>query len=105
MLTPLIREWMLTVGGGRALDHVYYFRDGVSQGQFDHVLEQEIYNIKSIFIKLTQERWTGKFTVVIVNKRHHLWAFPKPGDRNSADRNGNSLPGTIIKRDVTSPHD
>ncbi|KAL4911561.1 hypothetical protein BDW74DRAFT_143177 [Aspergillus multicolor] len=28
MLTPLIREWMLTVGDGRAPDNVYYFRDG-----------------------------------------------------------------------------
>ncbi|KAI9929068.1 hypothetical protein ASPWEDRAFT_128423 [Aspergillus wentii DTO 134E9] len=105
MLTPLVREWMSTVGEGRAPDHVYYFRDGVSTGQFEQVLQQEVFDMKSIFMKLTQDQWKGKFTVVIANKRHHLRAFPKPGDRNSADRNGNPLPGTLIEKDVTSPHD
>lgn len=105
MLTPLVREWMATVGGGRAPDNVYYFRDGVSTGQFEQVLSQEVFDMKSIFMKLTQDQWKGKFTVVVANKRHHLRAFPKPGDRNSADRNGNPLPGTLIEKDVTSPHD
>ncbi|KKK16353.1 hypothetical protein P175DRAFT_0477219 [Aspergillus ochraceoroseus IBT 24754] len=105
ILTPLIREWMSTVGGGRAPEHVYYFRDGVSTGQFEHVLNQEVFDMKSIFMNLTNNLWKGKFTVVIANKRHHLRAFPKPGDRNSADKNGNPLPGTLIERDVTSPHD
>ena len=105
MLTPLVREWMATVGGGRAPENVYYFRDGVSGGQFEHVLNQELLNMRSIFMKLTQDQWKGKFTVVIANKRHHLRAFPKPGDRNSGDKNGNPLPGTLVARDVTSPHD
>ncbi|KAI9370101.1 ribonuclease H-like domain-containing protein [Aspergillus egyptiacus] len=105
MLTPLIREWMSTVGGGRAPENVYYFRDGVSAGEFEQVLQQEILDIKSIFMRLTQDQWKGKFTVVIANKRHHLRAFPRPNDRNAADRNGNPLPGTLIEKDVTSPHD
>ncbi|OJJ51616.1 hypothetical protein ASPZODRAFT_435068 [Penicilliopsis zonata CBS 506.65] len=105
ILLPLVREWMSTVGQGRAPDHVYYFRDGVSSGQFQHVLEKEVLDMRSIFMQLTQDQWKGKFTVVVANKRHHLRAFPKPGDRNSADRNGNPLPGTLISRDVTSPHD
>ncbi|KAL2809793.1 Piwi domain-containing protein [Aspergillus granulosus] len=105
MLTPLVREWMSTVGQGRAPDNVYYFRDGVSAGEFQHVLQQEVLDIKAIFMKLTGEQWKGKFTVVIANKRHHLRAFPRPNDRNSADKNGNPLPGTLIERDVTSPHD
>lgn len=105
MLTPLLREWMSTVGEGRAPDHVYFFRDGVSQGQFEQVLKEEVVNMKAILMKLTRNMWKGKFTVVIGNKRHHIRAFPKPGDRNTADRNGNPLPGTLIERDVTSPHD
>lgn len=105
MLTPLIREWMSTVGGGRAPDHVYYFRDGVSTGQFAQVLEREVLDMRAIFMELTNQQWKGKFTVVIANKRHHIRAFPKPNDRNAADRNGNPLPGTLISRDVTSPFD
>ncbi|KAL4924314.1 putative eukaryotic translation initiation factor eIF-2C4 [Aspergillus undulatus] len=105
MLTPLIREWMATVGGGKAPENIYYFRDGVSEGEVQHVLREEVPNIKSILMKLTQDQFKGKFTVVIANKRHHLRAFPKPNDRNSADKNGNPLPGTLVERDVTSPHD
>ncbi|THC99021.1 hypothetical protein EYZ11_001495 [Aspergillus tanneri] len=105
MLTPLVREWMSTVGQGRAPERVYYFRDGVSTGQFEQVLQQEVFDIKGIFMKLTQDQWKGKFTVVIANKRHHLRAFPRFGDRNSADKNGNPLPGTLIAKDITSPHD
>ncbi|KAL2842342.1 Piwi domain-containing protein [Aspergillus pseudoustus] len=105
MLTPLVREWMSTVGGGRAPDNVYYFRDGVSSGEYQHVLNQEVLDIKAVFMKLTGEQWKGKFTVVIANKRHHLRAFPRPGDRNASDKNGNPLPGTLIERDVTSPYD
>ncbi|KAK1145566.1 Protein argonaute [Aspergillus melleus] len=105
MLTPLVREWMSTVGQGRAPERVYYFRDGVSTGQFEHVLNDEVFSMKSIFMQLTQDQWKGKFTVVIANKRHHLRAFPRAGDRNSADKNGNPLPGTLIEKDVTSPHD
>lgn len=58
--------------------------------------------MKSIFMKLTQDQWKGKFTVVVANKRHHIRAFP---DKSVADRNLNPLPGTLIERDVTSPHD
>ncbi|EAU35074.1 conserved hypothetical protein [Aspergillus terreus NIH2624] len=110
MLTPLVREWMSTVGGGRAPSNVYYFRDGVSTGQFEHVLQQEVFNMKAIFMKLTQEQWKGKFTVVVANKRHHLRAFPRVGNptldkKSMADKNGNPVPGTLIERDVTSPHD
>jgi eukaryotic translation initiation factor 2C len=105
MLTPLVREWMSTVGRGNAPENVYYFRDGVSAGEFQHVLQQEVLDIKAIFMRLTDDKWKGKFTVVVANKRHHLRAFPRPNDRNSADKNGNPLPGTLVERDVTSPHD
>ncbi|GMG04463.1 unnamed protein product [Aspergillus oryzae] len=105
MLTPLVREWMSTVGQGRAPENVYYFRDGVSEGEREKILKQEVLDIKSIFMKLTQDTWKGKFTVVIANKRHHIRAFPRPTDRNAADKNGNPLPGLLIEKDVTSPHD
>ncbi|OGM41385.1 eukaryotic translation initiation factor 2c [Aspergillus bombycis] len=105
MLTPLVREWMSTVGQGRAPENVYYFRDGVSEGEREKILKQEVLDMKSIFMKLTQDKWKGKFTVIIANKRHHIRAFPKPNDRNAADKNGNPLPGLLIEKDVTSPHD
>ena len=74
-------------------------------GQFAHVLQSEVPNIKSVVMEACSQQRNGKFTVVIANKRHHIRAFPNLGDRNSSDRNGNALPGTLISRDVTSPHD
>ncbi|BCR96143.1 putative eukaryotic translation initiation factor eIF-2C4 [Aspergillus luchuensis] len=105
MLAPLVREWITTIGQGRAPKYVYYFRDGVSSGQFEHVLNQEVINIKSVITQHNMNQWDGKITVVVANKRHHLRAFPKSGDRNAADKNGNPLPGILIEKDVTSPHD
>lgn len=49
LLTPLFREWQATVGQGRMPLHVMYFRDGVSEGQFQHVLQQEIRDLKRIW--------------------------------------------------------
>lgn len=52
MLAPLFREWMSTVGKGRMPQHIMYFRDGVSEGQYQHVLQQEIVYIKRCWRKL-----------------------------------------------------
>lgn len=49
MLRPLIQNWQENVGGGRLPDHVYYFRDGVSEGAYQKVLTQEVADIKRIF--------------------------------------------------------
>jgi eukaryotic translation initiation factor 2C len=106
MLSPLFREWVMTIGQGRVPQNLYYFRDGVSEGQFQHVLQQEIPFIKGILKEINQGNdWQGKITVVVASKRHHIRAFPDPGDRSAADRNGNPLPGTLVEKDVTSPRD
>ncbi|KAG5287396.1 eukaryotic translation initiation factor 2c [Histoplasma capsulatum G186AR] len=105
MLSPLFREWSATIGQGRIPQNIYYFRDGVSDGEFQQVLQQEIPFIKSLLKEFNKGvEWGGKVTVVVASKRHHIRAFPQPGDRNAADKNGNALPGTLIERDVTSPH-
>ncbi|KAI4251669.1 MAG: hypothetical protein L6R42_008287, partial [Xanthoria sp. 1 TBL-2021] len=49
MLTPLFRHWTANVSGGRLPDHVYYFRDGVSETQFLNVIKYEVADIKEIW--------------------------------------------------------
>lgn len=49
MVLPLVRNWIVGPGQGRLPDHVYYFRDGVSEGQFQHVLQQEVHDMKVAF--------------------------------------------------------
>ncbi|KAL8776952.1 MAG: hypothetical protein Q9213_008068 [Squamulea squamosa] len=124
MLTPLFRHWTANVSGGRLPDHVYYFRDGVSEGQFLNVIKYEVANIKEIWNEMVTPKagekphevsdgtdiqtmmssidansMQVKFTVVVAEKRHHIRFFPgKAGDENQ-----NPLPGTIVEHDVTHP--
>lgn len=46
MLIPLFEQWIQKVGGGQGPSHIYYFRDGVSEGQYLHVLEREVKQMK-----------------------------------------------------------
>jgi eukaryotic translation initiation factor 2C len=104
LLTPLARRWMNDVGGGRIPQHIYYIRDGVSEGQYAHVLNQEVPHIKAVMNACNNNQvWEGKLTVVIASKRHHIRAFPI--SRDAQDQKGNPLPGCLIERDVTTPNE
>ena len=46
MMLPLFEQWITKVGGGRGPGHIYYFRDGVSEGQYAHVLNNELADMK-----------------------------------------------------------
>lgn len=103
ILGPLLQTWMSDVGGGRPPAQIYYMRDGVSEGQFVQVMQEEVPHIRAVLNKLAGGSWTGKLTVIIASKRHHIRAFPAKGP--DSDQNGNPLPGTLIERDVTTPQE
>ena len=107
MMRPLCREWMGRVSGGRLPQHIIFLRDGVSEGQYEHVLQQEVKDIRNIWALLDESAGRKaanemKFTVVVASKRHHIRFFPSRGGPNG-DRNGNPCPGTLVERDVTHP--
>lgn len=79
---------------------ILYFRDGVSEGQYQEVLESELHDIKES-CKILQPDYNPKVTITICSKRHHFRFFPS--DKNASDRNGNPVPGTIVERDITHP--
>lgn len=54
MLRPLVQHWCEDVSGGRVPTHVYYFRDGVSEGQYGAVLRDEIGELKKVFASFGQ---------------------------------------------------
>lgn len=56
MLTPLIEHWKRTIGNGRIPNQVYYFRDGVSAGQYQAVLKFEVEVMKLLFAKLGRDK-------------------------------------------------
>ena len=99
LLPPMVNRWRETVGAGQVPDEVLYFRDGVSEGQYRHVLDQELRDLKAYFKSINPGK-LPKFLVIIASKRHHIRFFPPQGQ---GDRNGNPIPGTLVERGVTHP--
>ncbi|KAI9823313.1 MAG: hypothetical protein M1832_002537 [Thelocarpon impressellum] len=102
MVMPQVKNWIDNVGGRVPPEHVYYFRDGVSEGQYQHVLQQEVRDMKLAF-QARYPSWKPKFIVVVASKRHHIRFFPNPNDKAAGDVNMNPLPGTLVEKDVTHP--
>ncbi|KAL0948418.1 hypothetical protein HGRIS_010999 [Hohenbuehelia grisea] len=81
---------------------VLVYRDGVSEGQFNIVIDDELRSIKEAF----QETQTPKgpyqpqLTIVICGKRHHTRFYPT--EAVNADKDGNPRPGTVVDRGVTA---
>ena len=76
------------------------FRDGVSEGQFEMVLNKEIAAIQRACFSLHPEYQPG-ITYFVAQKRHHTRFFPE--NHKDALRNGNVLPGTVVDTDITHP--
>ncbi|KXT16422.1 hypothetical protein AC579_5117 [Pseudocercospora musae] len=96
-LKPLLQSWMQNVGGGKVPQRIIYLRDGVSEGQYQHVLQQEVNDMKQL---LKQAGPVPQFVVVVGSKRHNVRFFPEKGDRN-----GNAFPGTLVESGVTNPYE
>lgn len=99
MLKPMFQYWTTNVNNGKFPQRIVYFRDGVSEGQYQHVLEQEVRDIKAL-IKTANPAANPQFLVIVGGKRHHVRFFPEKGDRN-----GNPLPGTLVESGVTHPYE
>ncbi|KAJ7904584.1 argonaute-like protein [Mycena olivaceomarginata] len=82
--------------GTTAPKRMIFYRDGVSEGQFKQVLEQELPLIKNACASL---KINPKITILVVGKRHHFL----PMSARDADRSGNCKAGTVVDRDVAHP--
>ncbi|KAI0487057.1 Piwi domain-containing protein [Xylaria cf. heliscus] len=100
MFPPLLKHWISI--HKTAPTHVYYFRDGIDEGQFQAVIETELNEIRRVFRECNAGN--PKFTAIIATKRHHIRFFPRPGDPTTGDKNANPLPGTLVERDATHPY-
>ncbi|PPQ91938.1 hypothetical protein CVT25_000981 [Psilocybe cyanescens] len=76
-----------------------FFRDGVSEGQFKHVLDDELPLIQEACKELGIN---PTITLIVVGKRHHNQLFPIG---RTDDRSGNCPAGSVIDREITHPTD
>ncbi|KAF3330154.1 hypothetical protein FCM35_KLT05485 [Carex littledalei] len=101
----MIRELLIAFLGATRLKpaRIIFYRDGVSEGQFNHVLLYEMDAIRKACQSL-EEGYLPKVTFVVVQKRHHTRLFPEVhGRRDMTDKSGNILPGTVVDKMICHP--
>ncbi|MCO5598302.1 hypothetical protein L7F22_052394 [Adiantum nelumboides] len=83
-------------------ERVVMFMDGVSEGQFEMVLQDELHAMKEAMVAVGGPNYMPKITWIVVQKRHHTRLFP--GDQNK-DKSNNVMPGTVVDSVITHPHE
>ncbi|KAI5464622.1 ribonuclease H-like domain-containing protein [Mariannaea sp. PMI_226] len=82
----------------RLPENIVIFRDGVSEGQFTQVLDDELPLIRAAF-QSKYKKAAPQLTIVVSVKRHHTRFYPT--NEKDALRNGNVRNGTVVDRGVT----
>ncbi|XP_069693993.1 protein argonaute-2-like isoform X2 [Periplaneta americana] len=80
---------------------IIFFRDGVSEGQFQQVLNSELTAIKRACMSLDSE-YKPRITFLVVQKRHHTRFFPTRREDEDG-RNRNVPPGLVVDEQITHP--
>lgn len=90
---------------GKLPKKLLYYRDGVSEGQFQEVMGSELQAMYDACQAMSPEyRKTVKITLIVVQKRHHTRFFP--GNSGIGDRRNNNVPaGTIVDTQITHPNE
>lgn len=82
--------------------NILVYRDGVSESQYQQVLEEELEEMQKVSRELytkAEESWP-RYTLIIVGKRHHTRFFPPENHRHS-DSYGNPKRGLVVDRNIT----
>lgn len=82
-------------------ENILIYRDGVSEGQYQLLLDQELPLIRNACARVYPSTKKGfpKISIIVCGKRHHTRFYPTKEDE--ADRSSNCLPGTVVDRSVT----
>ncbi|XP_028967651.1 protein argonaute-2 [Galendromus occidentalis] len=81
--------------------HIFIFRDGVADAQFDAVRVYELGAIRQACLERRPD-YTPGMTFIVVQKRHHVRFMPAPGYTGSG-KAGNIHPGTIVDSKIINP--
>ncbi|KAF4768627.1 hypothetical protein HAV15_002406 [Penicillium sp. str.  len=102
-----LKEMMLTrlalwqkSNNGNLPQNILVYRDGVSDGQFNMVLTEELPKIQAA-AKAVYRGTLPNITIVVCGKRHNVRFYPT--NSRDQDRTSNPLNGCVVDRGVTRP--
>ena len=102
MLKSRLRLWAKNNRGAYP-DNLLIYRDGVSEGQYNIVLDQELPLLrkacKDIYSADDTKKGLPHMSIIIVGKRHNTRFYPTK--KEDADRSSNPQNGTVVDRGVT----
>lgn len=78
--------------------NIVVFRDGVSESQFDMVLNEELVPLKMAFESMD---YYPTITLIVAQKRHQTRLFPK--GKMDGTSSGNVPPGTVVDTTIVHP--
>jgi eukaryotic translation initiation factor 2C len=114
MVAERIRDWMTYNKDKNILKmptKIIYFRDGVSEGQYEKVLSKEVAKIAIAWDDQLKKAKIFKKPGMKINilavvgvKRHHTRFYPMKKEDKDTRGNNNCLPGTLVDTGVTSPY-
>lgn len=86
---------------------IIFYRDGVSEGEYQKVVDHEVPQIKAaiaaIWARCPTPPPQPTLTVIVVGKRHHVRFFPA-NDQESDQRSGNCRGGLVVDQHVNNAH-
>ena len=101
LLKSRLRLWEKR--NGTLPENILIYRDGVSEGSYNLVLEQELPQLRKgcqdIYPATMTKAGKPRMTIVIVGKRHNTRFYPTK--KEEADRSWNPPNGTVVDRGVT----
>ena len=105
-LAAIVRELLIEfyqTNGKLKPSQIIFYRDGVSEGQFDQVLVHEVRAVQEACMKLEKD-YRPRITFIVVQKRHHTRLFCE-NDRDASGKSRNVPPGTTVDSGITHPYE
>lgn len=102
MLQVALKRWAAK-NSKKFPENIIVYRDGVSEGQYDLVLENELPLLKkaceNTYLPVDTKKGLPRLSIIVVGKRHHTRFYPTK--EVDADRSSNPKNGTVVDRGVT----
>ena len=102
MVSSRLKLWA-KANSGNYPEKIIVYRDGVSESQYQQVLEAEYPRIREgcgdVYPPAMTRAGLPHIAIVVVGKRHHTRLYPV--NQKHADDNGNVRNGTVVDRTIT----